>query len=99
MSNYELNGSSGYVALDGPVDTLAVVNVDHITTNQTRTTAFNPKLLMEWAEAVEDAYGSEAHIVFTPGKPILATASGKDDSVGIGLAPRIKNSGVGDDDD
>lgn len=99
MTDYELYGDSGHIGLNGSTDTVAVASPSDITTNETRVTKFDPDFLIEWAEAVKDAYGHEAAVVFTPGKPMMATKRGKDCTLGIAIAPRIHKGGMGDSDD
>ena len=67
-------------------------------TNETRTATFFAEYLREWAENVEEAFGSaeKVEIVFTPDKPMVAQVVTDDDEeepvIGIGVAP-IKKPG------
>ena len=87
-----LVGNKDSVSLNSS-DTVSVFAYQHTTTNQTRTTTFTPRLLLEWAKRVDEAYGDDpsVEIVFTPEKPIVARKAGtdKDPHLGIALAPRI----------
>lgn len=94
---YRLDGSGGVVALDGPMNTIGVMPVAEISDNQTRRTAFSPSKLQQWAQAVGQAYGGEAEIVFTPNKPMIAVPYNTDALVGIGIAPRVRREDKEDD--
>lgn len=87
MAGYGLHGTDAAVSLNKE-HTIGVTTPDRITTNQTRTTLFEPELLSEWADAVAEAYNDPVRVVFTPDRPIIATA-GESAVVGIGLAPRV----------
>jgi len=71
-------------------------------TNETRTATFFAEYLREWAENVEEAFGSgeKVEIVFTPDKPMVAQVVTDDDEkdpvVGIGVAP-VKKPGETDE--
>ena len=79
-------------------NTMGVMTVDRLTTNQTRTVSFSSTGLVEWAKAVEEAYdGDPVDVMFAPERPIVAVKGGEsnDASLGIGLAHRLPP--VGDD--
>ncbi|AFH21578.1 hypothetical protein OSG_eHP4_00180 [environmental Halophage eHP-4] len=91
MSDYELHGEENTVGLNGE-NTIGVVACQHLCENQTRRGYYTPETLVEWAEAVADAYEEEAcvEIIFTPGEPMIATReTDKETRIGIGIAPRI----------
>ena len=87
MPEYSLYGTEIAVALDA-TNTVGIFPGKEITTNQTRSTLFSPDMLVKWAKAVEDAYGAEARVVFTPERPMLATHPDEDALIGIAVAPR-----------
>lgn len=92
MSDYNLTGDSTAVALNES-NTVGVFAYKNINNNQTRSALFTPEYLLEWAKAVNDAYGDDPaiEVVFTPDKPMVATKkTDKQTQVGIGIAPRLK---------
>ena len=93
MSDYELTGSANAIGFN-ETNTVGAFVCEGFTTNQTRTGLFTPEGLLEWAQAVNDAYGDNpaVEIVFTPNKPLVAKKrdTDKDVNIGIGLAPRLK---------
>jgi hypothetical protein len=89
MTEYNLVGYGDHIALN-PSDTVAVVDPAEYTTNQTRTMRFDTKLLQEWLEALEEAYGREVEIQFTPGMPAVGYPRTDDETtMGIAIAPRL----------
>lgn len=83
---YDLNGRPGVVAIDGFANVVGI-GTTPFTNNQTRTTMFRTDRLVEWAEAVDDAYGPYVEVVFTPEKPMVATHQEGDGSIGVCVAP------------
>jgi len=95
MSDQDLYGGIHGIGLE-PAKVVGVMATEHMRTNQTRTTRFDPKYLLEWAKAVNEAYEREVEVVFTPERPMLAHESGADPTVGIGVAPRLSKEDVDD---
>ena len=89
---YELKGGPSGVALNRE-NTVGVFAHTHFTTNQTRSSLFDPDYLVEWAKAVRDAYGLEVEVVFTPDKPMVAVDPDPDVTslAGIAVCPREYN--------
>ena len=74
--------------------TMGVMEVPGLKTNQTRSTYFTTSVLLEWAEAIVEAYGENeaVEIMFTPEKPIIArqiNPDGGESKLGLGAAPRL----------
>jgi hypothetical protein len=96
MSDHELNGLNDdpeSIALNTE-DTVAITEYKRYSDNQTRVGYFTPEYLLEWAEAIHEAYGDTpcVEVVFTPDKPMTATEGGSetdDEKLGIAVAPRI----------
>lgn len=92
MTEYNLMGYRDHIALN-PSDTVAVVDPTEYRTNQTRTIRFDTNLMKEWIEALEEAYGREVEIQFTPGMPAVGYPRSDDDAtMGIAIAPRLDDA-------
>lgn len=95
MKEYALNGNANSVALNAN-NTVGVMASHHFRTNQTRKTKFTASQLVEWAEAVEHAYGRNApvELVFTPEAPLVAQAvdhkKDEEPKVGVAVSPRLE---------
>ena len=102
MSEYDLIGHGHVISLNTS-ETVGVMQTKDITDNQTRTSTFDVNYLREWLDAVEDAYGREVEITFTPNKPMMAqrrTHTEEGGELGIAIAPRIsKDYDLGGDDE
>ena len=59
------------------------------TDNQTRSTKFSTSYLVEWAKRVDEVYGTEVEIVFTPDAPMAAVhPDDQENYLGVLIAPR-----------
>ena len=93
MSEYNLFGGPRSIRWNS-ANTVGAFAHQGVTDNQTRSGYYTTSDLVEWAKAIEGAYGENetVEVVFTPNKPMVATEFERDTemSIGIGVAPLLE---------
>lgn len=102
MSDDHLTGSDDSIGINSD-NTVGIIEVPYIKTNETRSCKFTTSKLVEWAEAVDEAYDGVVNVVFTPKRPLVATEVIPNDDntarVGVSVAPRLPPKDLEDDND